>query len=120
MSDAHARIADNPFYVLALRPDCTRTDMERAGQKWLAMLDVGLKGAQSYATPLGGRERTADKVRLAMAELRDPERRLVHEIWAALDPDPERLLGREAPASAAEGPIGWEEAPVALGWRSRR
>ena len=116
MSDAHARIGDNPFYVLGLRPDCTRAEVERAGQKWLAMLDVGLKAAGSYATPLGGRERTADKVRLAMAELRDPERRLVHEIWAALDPDPERILGRsEAPRE--EGTPGWAEAPVALGWR---
>jgi hypothetical protein len=37
------RFADNPFYVLGLRPDCARVDVEREGQKLLGMLGLGLK-----------------------------------------------------------------------------
>jgi len=83
------RIADNPFYVLGLRPAASRIDVEREGQKLLGMLELGLKAAASYMTPLGPRPRTADMVRAAMAELRTPDKRLVHEFWAALPPAPE-------------------------------
>ena len=44
---------------------------------------AGLAEAAHYATPLGRRPRTAELVRAAVSELRDPERRLVHEFWAA-------------------------------------
>jgi hypothetical protein len=80
------RIADNPFYVLGLRPAASRVDVEREGQKLLGMLELELKAAASYMTPLGPRPRTADQVRAAMAELRTPDKRLVHEFWAALPP----------------------------------
>ena len=121
------RIRDNPFYVLGLRPDATRVEIERQGAKLLGMLELKLKSAMTYPTPIGPAARTDDKVRRAMAELRDPERRLGHELWARLDPqraaptavdagDEDDDLGQEEkPASnAAEAP--WAEALAALGW----
>ena len=57
-------------------------DIERQGQRLLAELAAGLDGARRYATPFGARERTPELVRAAIAELRDPARRLVHEWWA--------------------------------------
>ncbi len=93
-----ARVMDSPFYVLGLRPEATRAEVEREGQKWLGMLELGLAAAQRYVTPLGVGERTADKVRAALAELRDPERRVLAEVWARLQPTEE----------AAEGEAGTE------------
>lgn len=71
----------NPFLVLELAPEAGRSELERQGAKLLAMLATGLAAARTYATPLGPRERTAEMVREALAELRDPARRLVHEWW---------------------------------------
>ena len=68
--DKIEHFADNPFYVLGLRPECSRVDVEREGQKLLGMLGLGLKAAATYMTPVGPRPRTEDKVRAAMAELR--------------------------------------------------
>jgi hypothetical protein len=113
--DARARIVDNPFYVLGLATSCSRQEFEREGQKWLAMLDVGLSAARAYATPLGGQPRNADKVRQAMAELRDPERRLVHELWASIPVDVAWSVDDSAPDLAAAFP----EARAAAGWRAR-
>lgn len=81
---AWRRLADNPFHVLGLGPDCGRADVEREGQKLLAMLELDLSAARTYASPLGTHERSPEQVREAMAELRDPERRLLHELWAGL------------------------------------
>jgi hypothetical protein len=75
------RIA-NPFFVLGLTPDAPAGEVERAGQRLLAELAAGLAGARRYPTPFGARERTAELVRAAIAELRDPARRLGHEWWA--------------------------------------
>ncbi|HEX3128031.1 MAG TPA: hypothetical protein VH394_11940 [Thermoanaerobaculia bacterium] len=72
----------NPFLVLELAPEAGRSELERQGARLLAMLAAGLAAAGTYATPLGPRERTAEMVRQALAELRDPARRLVHEWWA--------------------------------------
>lgn len=110
--DARSRITENPFYVLGLPTTCSRQEVEREGQKLLAMLDVGLSGAKAYATPLGGQPRTPDKVRMAMAELRDPDRRLVHELWASIPADFE---GADGPTEARLAP--WPEARAALGWK---
>jgi hypothetical protein len=73
---------ENPFLVLALPAAATAAQIERQGQKWLSMLAAGLTEADRYDTPLGPRERTAEKVRVAVAELSDPSRRLGHEWWA--------------------------------------
>lgn len=111
-----ARISENPFYVLGLRPSATRLEVEREGQKLLGMIELGLDEALEYPTPLGRRARTADLVRRALAELRDPERRLVHEVWACLEP--ELVVELEEPPSEDER-FTWPEAREALGWASR-
>ncbi len=113
------RISKNPFYILGLAPASTRAEIERQGQKLLGMLEVGMKQAARYPTPLGPFPRDAGLVRQAMAELREPDRRLLHELWAALPASPgpaEPAL--EAPP-AAPGPAPWPEALDALGWRPR-
>lgn len=83
---ARARLAGNPFYVLGLRPDCARAEIEREGQKLIGMLELELSSATSYRSPIGVHRRTPELVREAMAELRDPNRRLLHELWATLEP----------------------------------
>ncbi|KIG15284.1 hypothetical protein DB30_05828 [Enhygromyxa salina] len=85
---ARERLANNPFYVLELRPDCSRADVERQGQKLIGMLELELSGALRYRSPLGEHPRSSQLVRAAMAELRDPNRRLLHELWATLEPTP--------------------------------
>jgi hypothetical protein len=72
----------NPFLVLGLRPPASAAEAERQGEKLLAMLAAGLDEARRYATPFGKHERTPELVRAALAELRDPRRRLRHEWWA--------------------------------------
>ncbi|WP_437621149.1 hypothetical protein [Sorangium sp. So ce1151] len=127
MDGALGRIRDNPFYVLGLRPSASRAEVEREGQKLLGMLELKLARAATYATPVGPGVRTADKVRQAMAALRDPERRLAHEVWARLDPRPapkdeldDDLGELPAPEPPGEDPRApWPEALSALGWRSR-
>jgi hypothetical protein len=71
----------NPFLVLSLEPDATIDQVERQGQKLLLMLSAGISESACYDTPLGRRVLTEEMVREAIAELRDPDRRLVHEWW---------------------------------------
>jgi hypothetical protein len=78
---ARERVA-NPFFVLEVAPAAVGADIERQGQRLLAELAAGLEGARCYETPFGVRERTPEAVRAALAELRDPARRLAHEWWA--------------------------------------
>jgi hypothetical protein len=114
--DPQRRLADNPFYVLGLRPECGRLDVEREGQKLLGMLELGLKAAAIYMTPLGPQPRTADKVRVAMAELRSPDRRLLHEFWAVLPAKPEPP--RPSPPPRPEHDLDpFPEAFAVHGWR---
>ncbi|MFO0572740.1 MAG: hypothetical protein U1A78_01980 [Polyangia bacterium] len=124
------RITENPFYVLGLRPECSRADLEREGQKLLALLELSVASAKTYKTPLGPMPRTADRVRQALAELRDPQKRLVHELWAQLpatEPEPPAATLSAAPdagdpedgaADAVPGP--WPDALEALGFGARR
>lgn len=115
--DPRQRITENPFYVLGLSVACSRAEVEREGQKLLGMLELGLSSARVYQTPLGPCERSADKVREAMAELRDPERRLLHELWARASVG---AVERDASAPAEGGDAaGWAEARASLGWRRR-
>jgi hypothetical protein len=76
------RHLENPFLVLSLPADADTAAIERQGDKLLAMLAAGLPEADGYPTPLGSRTRTPELVRAALAELRDPERRLGHQFWA--------------------------------------
>jgi hypothetical protein len=119
MSDTLHRLAENPFYVLGLRPGCARAEVEREGQKLLAMLELKLSAAATYASPVGKRTRTVDNVRHALAELRDPEKRLGHELWARLAPVEAPADGAAPPDSDGERLAPWPHAPVALGWRPR-
>jgi hypothetical protein len=73
---------ENPFLVLEVAPAADSAAIERQGQRLLAELAAGLDGARRYPTPSGARERTPELVRAAIAELRDPARRLAHEWWA--------------------------------------
>ena len=104
------RLAENPFFVLAISPDASRIEIEREAQKLLGMLELGFEAAKTYATPLGPRPRTAEAVRAAVAQLRDPYQRLLAELWA-----------RHAPASlevaAPEEPAPSFDLRRALGWR---
>jgi hypothetical protein len=72
----------NPFFVLDVAPATAIAEIERQGQRLLAELAAGLEGTRRYTTPFGARERTPELVRVALAELRDPARRLGHEWWA--------------------------------------
>lgn len=115
------RLADNPFHVLGLRPDCARAEVEREGQKLLAMLELGLSAARTYASPLGVHERSAEQVREAMAELRDPDRRLLHELWAGLPAPDVQAASTDEPVASGDA----SEAPnprglVVLGFESDR
>jgi hypothetical protein len=101
----------NAFYVLGLPTECSRVDAERAGQRLLGQLELGLASAQTYDTPFGSAERTPEKVRMAMAELRDPAVRISHELWARLARDDES----SAPVEPALEP--WQDVMCALGWR---
>lgn len=123
---ALARLRDNAFHVLELPVECSRIDVERQGQKLLAMLELGLSAAANYPTPVGPAVRDADKVRLAMASLRDPDKRLEEELWARLaarPPEPpasddDDLGLDDVPrAPRADGP--WTGAFAAFGWSTR-
>ena len=106
------KLAENPFFVLGLSPDSSRIEVEREAQKLLGMLELGFPAAQTYATPLGPRPRTAEAVRAAVAALRDPYQRLVAELWARHAP---AIV--ETPAQESEQPAPPTGLRRALGWR---
>jgi hypothetical protein len=91
-------------------------EIEREGQKLLAMLDLDIAGAHAYDTPFGPRVRTHELVRDSMSELRDPQRRLAHELWARL-----AVMRASSPRDTSElaRPAAWPDAFAALGWRKR-
>ncbi len=99
----------NPFYVLGLATGATALEAERQGQKLLGMLELGVAASRTYATPLGPRELNTDLVRQAMADLRDPDRRVIFEALAGLP-------ATDATA-APTAPPAWEGALAAFGWR---
>jgi hypothetical protein len=114
------RWRENPYYVLGLPTECTSGEVERTGQKLLGLLALDVASTRTYETPFGPGTRSAERIRQAMAELRDPEKRLVHEIWARLTVD-----DLDALASAPEGASPdsgepharpWREAMTALKW----
>ena len=107
------RQARNPFYVLGLGTDASRVDVEREGAKLLSMLEVGIARARTFLTPVGGQDRTPEAVREAMATLREPDKRLLQELWAAIPADPVDPID-DAAADAGPSIDVWE----AAGWRS--
>ena len=116
MEDPTDLWGENPFFILALPPTCDRMTVEREGKKLLGLLELKVASAASYATPLGPRPRTAEKVRWAMAELRAPEKRFVHEFWAQ-GPLPS---ADSAPMEPPDPLAPWPDIWVALGWRRSR
>jgi hypothetical protein len=110
MSEREA-LLDNDFWVLGLPADASRIEIERAGQKLLAQLAIGAASAKIYRTPFGPRALDEALVRGALAALRDPERRVLAELWAA------PALAEED-ASAPIPP--WTGAWRSLGWNPRR
>lgn len=109
------RIAENPFYVLGVATTASRTDLEREGNKLLSMLQLDLKESKTYRSPVGEHVRTAEAVRAAMAELRDPKRRLVHELLASLPVS----VSVPKPAQPA-GELKWKRAPLVFGYGPER
>jgi len=107
--DPLAEWRSNPFFVLEMPTDATPTEVERAGQRLLALLAVGSATAGTYQTPLGPAARDADQVRQALALLRDPGQRVLHELWANVVP----ATGQASSHNDA-GP--WKDAEYALGW----
>jgi len=101
----HEELSNNPFLVLELTASATRIEVERAGQKLLAQLAIGVASVKSYRTPFGVRARDESKVRMALSALRDPEQRVLHELWLSdLADEPQALEG-------------WPGAFRSIGWR---
>ena len=99
----------NPFFVLEVSPQASRAEVERAGQRLLALFEVGSASAASYETPFGPATRDADMVRQAVAALRDPLERVIHELLADVAPG--------AGETRANNPRGaWTRAERAIGW----
>jgi len=71
----------NPFLVLELSTTASPDMVERKGELLRSLLAAGVAGSDCYQSPLGPRERTPEMVRDALSELRDPDRRLIHEWW---------------------------------------
>jgi hypothetical protein len=102
-------ILENPFYVLGVSPECTRHEFEREGQRLLAMLALDLAEVKKYSTPLGDRVRTPELILRSIAELRNPTKRLQHEVIATL-PSSDVRASHPTPIEAEDR---WLEAP---GW----
>lgn len=103
----------NPFFVLELKADASRAEIERAGQRLLALLGIDSSGISAYATPLGVATRDADMVRQALAALRDPVQRANYELWANITP---RETIAAAPSAPSDRLAIWENAEHGLGW----
>lgn len=106
MSEARRRRQRNPFFVLGLEPTASRTEVERAGQKLLGQLGLGLESARRTDTPWGPAERDEASVRAALAELRDPARRAAAELWAR-EPTGEAPDEMDHSFAAAKRAFGW-------------
>jgi hypothetical protein len=111
-SDPLAIWRDNPFFVLELSPQAARAEVERTGQKLIGLIAVGSANAACYDTPFGPATRDADRVRQAVATLRDPVERVIHELLADI---PRAALPE--PKENLRGP--WPGAARAIGWMAK-
>jgi hypothetical protein len=82
------RVTGNAFLVLEQPTSASPQDIESATQRLLTALERGLPAAQRYSTPVGPRLRDAGTVEEAAETLRDPDRRVVHELWAEVGSEP--------------------------------
>ena len=100
-------LAENPFFVLEITPSATRMEVERAGQKLLAQLAIGVASVKSYGTPFGPQARDESQVRSALSLLRDPEKRALYELWYC-----------DGAGSEPSAPLtSWPGALRSIGWR---
>jgi hypothetical protein len=100
------------FFVLSAAPGASRTELDDVAIRLLEALAAGQPGADRYPTPLGPRRRDPAIVTAAAEELRDRERRIVHEVWA-------RMPVREADPEPRTASTAWTGGERALGWRPR-
>jgi hypothetical protein len=112
-SDPLLRWRENPFYLLGLDPSASELEVEREGRKLLAQLELGLAAVRVAHTPVGDVTRTPERVRDALAELRDSRKRKRHALWARLpvanieSPNGESSHNARAPWSEAMSAVGW-------------
>jgi hypothetical protein len=111
-SDFLAAWRANPFFVLEVKTDASRMEIERAGQRLLARLEISPESVAQYQTPLGNAVRDADMVRQALATLRDPVQRAACELWT----EPGHVGAIQA---EREDTFRWADAERALGWAGR-
>ena len=97
--------------MLEVSTAASHTEVERAGQRLLALLSINTKSASQYTTPLGTFTRDADSVRQALASLRDPKHRITYELLA----DVKQVNNELKQHYAKQSPV-WEDAESALGW----
>ncbi len=72
----------NPFRVLGITVDASRMEVERAGQKLLAQLEIGAMSAKYVGEGEQRVQRTPEMVRAAVTALRDPDARIEAELVA--------------------------------------
>lgn len=111
---ASRALTENPFFVLGCPITATGQEVERTAAKLLGLLELGAASAKRYVSPLGEHPRTADLVRAAAAELRDPEKRIVHEIWARVD-----SASLEGHDDVDQAVPAYPSAVAILGWQRR-
>jgi hypothetical protein len=104
----------NPFFILELSPRASRAEVERAGQKLIGLLELGSAAAARYETPFGPATRDGDTVRQAVAALRNPVERVIHELWAEVSPPCERAEVEDESSRPA-----WTAAERAIGWSAK-
>ncbi|HEX7664578.1 MAG TPA: hypothetical protein VF407_08710 [Polyangiaceae bacterium] len=92
----------NPFFVLELPPAATPGEIERAGRKLLALLDVGSAAASTYECAFGSFPRDATLIREAMATLRDPKTRAKEALLASLIAPPNGVVDPDLDAPLPE------------------
>ena len=91
--------------------------MERRAE---AARDAGnpvCRAPKSTRRHFGESRKTPEMVRQAMAELRDPQRRLLHELWAQLPA--ERVAITPNGSDGGSGPGPWPDAVSALGFEPK-
>lgn len=114
-ADPLAQWRANPFFVLELKANASRADVERAAQRLLGLLAIGAHGAGEYPTPFGPARRDADTIRQALGRLRDPLHRVTCELWASVA-TVNVASGAESDTAAPPLPTAWEDGARSLGW----
>ena len=76
------RFSENPFYILGLRPDCSRADLEREGQSSWRCSSCRWRRRGATRRRSGRCPRTATRSRRRWRSCAIHQRRLLHELWA--------------------------------------